>query len=207
MRAHPVGSPSEWILSCTTVPVLQTSCKHATNTCFRFAHSTRASCLSAYSPRNPRTFWDTIRFTGSLGLLHAPMGQSSAGRPAPLTTTAHRDSEELAGRQPQVKGVRNRRCVLRPTAEGPREPDVTPGGGSRPVYQRTVKKARRAHQRSLRILPSLFQCIFSRPCGGFFGSTYAMREGASFVCGAARETPRGKRGAIFCICVESRHLT
>ena len=46
--------------------------------------------------------------------------------------------------------------MLRPTAEGPREPDVTPGGGSRPVYQRTVKKARRAHQRSLRILSRLF---------------------------------------------------
>ena len=55
------------------------------------------------------------------------MGQTSVGQPAPLTTTAHKDSEELAGRQPQAKGVRNRRCVLRPPAEGPRAGKVELG--------------------------------------------------------------------------------
>ena len=45
---------------------------------------------------------------------------------------------------------------------------------------------------------SVHGCFGGRnPCGGFFGSAYTMREGASFVCGAARETPRRKRGAIF----------
>ena len=55
---------------------------------------------------------------------------------------------------------------------------------------------------------SVHGCFGGRgPCGGFFGSAYTMREGASFVCGAAREIPRGKRGAIFVFVMESRYLT
>ena len=55
------------------------------------------------------------------------MGQTSVGQPVPLTMIAHKDSEELAGRQPQAKEVRNRRCVLRPPAEGPRAGKVELG--------------------------------------------------------------------------------
>ena len=78
------------------------------------------------------------------------------------------------------------------------------------IYTRSSLRSKREPNTSERSRQraSVHGCFGGRsPCGGFFCLAYTMREGASFVCGAARETPRRKRGAIFCICVESSYLT
>jgi len=78
------------------------------------------------------------------------------------------------------------------------------------IYKRLSLRSKREPNTSERNRQraSVHGCFGGRsPCGGFFGSAYTMREGASFCMRrGARNTQEEERG-YFCICVESRYLT